>query len=72
VEVEDMLFAIRERDARWVRRLLAYRPALIEARDAAGKALSDHAAECGSDEIARLLGRDGPPTNQDGQASGRG
>jgi hypothetical protein len=56
VEIEDMLFAIRERDVRWVRRLLARWPALAKARDAQGKALSQHATESGDDEIARLFG----------------
>lgn len=55
VEVEDTLFAIRERDARWVRRLLARWPALVKATDAQGKALSQHATESGDEEIARLF-----------------
>ena len=33
-------------------------PALAHARDAQGKALSQHAVECGNDEIARLFKTD--------------
>ena len=55
-EIEDMLFAIRERDVRWVRRLLARWPALAAAKDAQGKAVPQHATESGDDEIARLFG----------------
>ncbi len=55
MEIEDMLFAIREVDVRWVRRLLARRRALTTATDASGKPLSEHAAECGNEEIARLF-----------------
>ena len=50
-----MLFAIRERDVRWVRRLLGRSPALAKATDARGKALSQHARESGDEEIARLF-----------------
>jgi ankyrin repeat protein len=57
IEIEDMLFAIREGDARWARRLLGRRRALLDATDAAGKPLSEHAAECGNEEIARLFWR---------------
>jgi hypothetical protein len=55
VEIEDVLFAIRERDIRWVRRLLARWPALGKATDLQGKALSQHASESGHEEIARLF-----------------
>lgn len=55
IEIEDMLFAIRERDVRWVRRLLARFPALAKATDLQGKALSEHASESGHQEIARLF-----------------
>jgi len=69
VEIEDMLFAIREGDVRWVRRLLARRDALAGATDAWGKPLSEHASECGNEEIAHLFrvragegpGSDGSP-----------
>jgi len=55
VEMEDTLFAIEERDARWVRRLLARWPALAKATDRRGKALAEHARESGHEEIARLF-----------------
>jgi hypothetical protein len=57
IEIDDTLFAIRERDVRWVRRLLTRFPALATATDAEGKALSEHARESGQDEIARLFER---------------
>jgi len=55
IEIEDMLFAIRERDVRWVRRLLARSPALAKATDVRGKALSQHARESGHEEIVHLF-----------------
>jgi len=55
VEIEDLLFAIREQDVRWVRRLLARWPALARATDAGGKALAQHASESGNEEIAGLF-----------------
>jgi hypothetical protein len=55
VEIEDVLFAIREGDVRWVRRLLARWPALGKAMDLQGKALSQHATESGHEDIARLF-----------------
>jgi len=55
IEIEDVLFAIRENDVRWVRRFLTRLPTLAQARDAQGKTLSQHAAESGNDEIARLF-----------------
>ncbi len=54
-EIEDMLFAIREGDIRWVRRMLARSPALAKATDVRGTALSQHASEPGREEIARLF-----------------
>jgi hypothetical protein len=55
IEIEDLPFAIREHDVRWVRRFLTRLPALARAKDAHGKALSQCAAESGNDEIARLF-----------------
>ena len=55
VEIEDVLFAIREKDVRWVRRLLARWPALGNAKDLQGKALAQHASESGHEELARLF-----------------
>src|SRR5512143_3812016 len=47
MEIEDTLFAIRERDVQWVRRLLSRRAALAWATDLGGKPLAQHATECG-------------------------
>jgi hypothetical protein len=55
MEIEDVLFAIRENDVRWVRRFLERLPALAQARDAQGKALAQYAAESGNDEMVRLF-----------------
>ena len=57
MEIEDVIFAIRENDIRWLRRCLTRLPALAQARDANGKALSQYAAESGKDEIVRLFER---------------
>jgi ankyrin repeat protein len=61
IEIEDALFAIREHDVRWVRRLLTRLPALAKARDAQGKLLSAFAAESGNEEIARMFGVEQDP-----------
>jgi hypothetical protein len=66
VEIEDALFAIREQDLRWVRRLLARWPALARAEDARGKPLSRHASECGNEQIAHLF----PQHPGEGQGNG--
>ncbi len=55
IEIEDVLFAIRENDVRWVRRLLTRLPTLAKARDAQGKTLSAFATESGNEEIARMF-----------------
>jgi ankyrin repeat protein len=55
VEIEDLLFAIREKDVRWVRRLVTRWPALAQASDLRGQPLSKHASESGNEEIARLF-----------------
>lgn len=55
IEIEDTLFAIREKDVRWVRRLLTRFSVLAKATDRDGKALSQHARESGHEEIARLF-----------------
>jgi ankyrin repeat protein len=55
MEIEDLIFAVRENDVRWVSRFLTRLPALARARDALGKSLSQHAAESGNDEIVRLF-----------------
>jgi hypothetical protein len=55
MEIEDVLFAIRENDTRWVRRFVTRLPALAKAKDARGKPLAQHAAESGNEEICRLF-----------------
>jgi hypothetical protein len=55
IEIEDVLYAIRTRDARWARRLVARHPALVDATDAHGKPLAAHARESGDPEIASLF-----------------
>ena len=55
MEIEDVLFAIRENDVRWVQRFLTRLPTLAQARDARGKALWQYAAESRKDEIVRLF-----------------
>jgi hypothetical protein len=55
MEIEDVLYAIRENDVRWVRRFLTRLPTLARAKDAHGTALRQHASESGNDEIARLF-----------------
>jgi ankyrin repeat protein len=63
MEIEDVLHAIRQNDVRWVRRFRTRLPALANARDAQGKALSEHAADSGNAEIARLFAGDGSRPN---------
>jgi ankyrin repeat protein len=55
MEIEDVLFAIRENQVPWVRRFLTRLPALARARDAQGKPLSEYAAEHGNAEITQLF-----------------
>ncbi len=55
IEIDDLLFAIRDNDVRWVRRFLIRLPSLARATDAHGKALSQHATGSGNDEIACLF-----------------
>jgi len=50
-----VLFAIRERDAPWVRRMVTRLPARAGAADRSGKPRAQHARECGNEEIARLF-----------------
>jgi hypothetical protein len=55
IEIEDTLYAIRNRDAGWVERLVTRHPALINATDVNGKPLAEHASESGVESIARLF-----------------
>jgi ankyrin repeat protein len=55
IEIEDVLHAIRTRDAAWAQRLVKRHPALINAADAKGKPLAAHARESGDRRIADLF-----------------
>jgi hypothetical protein len=55
IEIEDLLYAIQTRDAKWARRLLTRHPPLVDATDAHGKPLAAHARESGDREIANLF-----------------
>lgn len=55
IEIEDMIFAIREKDVRGVRRRLDRLPALAKATDRQGKALAQHARESGHEVMSRLF-----------------
>ena len=55
IEIDDVLHAIRTRDAEWVRRLVIRHPALAHAKDAGGKPLAAHARETGDAAIADLF-----------------
>jgi hypothetical protein len=57
IEIEDMLFAIRQGDVRWVQRFLTRLPALARCADGNGKPLSQHAQESENPEIAQLFGK---------------
>ena len=57
IEIDDALFAIRSRDSEWTRRLVTRHPALLAARDAAGKPLAEHARESGDPSIIALFAR---------------
>jgi hypothetical protein len=55
IEIEDTLYAIRNRDVAWVERLVTRHPALVDASDVNGKPLAEHASESGVDSIAGLF-----------------
>jgi hypothetical protein len=55
IEIEDTLYAIRNRDAAWVERLVTRHPALITATDVNGKPLAEHASESGIQSMAALF-----------------
>ncbi len=71
MEIEDMLFAIREGDVRWARRLLSRRAALASATDVSGRPLAQHATECGNEEIAQLFREHGAaaPAERDDESA---
>lgn len=55
IEIEDVLHAIRTRDAAWARRLVERHPALVGATDREGTPLAAHASESGDPAIAALF-----------------
>lgn len=55
IEIEDVLFAIRNREVAWVRRLVVRHPALRHATDREGKPLAAHAEESGDEAILRVF-----------------
>ncbi len=63
IEIEDVLYAIRTRDATWARRLVTRHPALVGATDAHGKPLTAHARESGDATIAELFAATREPPN---------
>ena len=60
IEIEDVLHAIRTRDAKWAQRFVTRHPWLIDATDKEGKPLAAHARESGDAEIASLFARSAP------------
>ena len=55
IEIEDTLYAIRNRDVAWVERLVTRHPALVDATDVNGKPLAHHASESRVESIAELF-----------------
>lgn len=55
IEIEDVLHAIRTRNVEWAKRLVTRHPALIDATDAQGKRLAEHARASDMPEIVRLF-----------------
>ena len=55
VEIEDTLYAVRNRDIAWVERLVTRHPALVDAADVDGKPLATHARESGVESIVKLF-----------------
>ena len=55
IELNDLAYAIRTGDARWVARFLNRFPALRKASDTSGKPFAQLARESGNEEIAGLF-----------------
>jgi hypothetical protein len=55
IEIEDVVYAIESRDARWVKRLVVRHPALRGAIDRHGTPLATRARESGDATIAELF-----------------
>src|SRR5262245_38937622 len=57
IEIEDVLHAVRTRDAAWAKRLVARHPALTTATDVDGRPLAEQARASGEPTIAQLFDR---------------
>jgi len=55
IEIEDALFAIQTDNTLWARRLITRHPALVNANDAHGKPLVQHARERGDPVLIELF-----------------
>lgn len=55
IEIDDLLFAIEQRDVKWVARLLHRFPSLKDQSDSNGILLKKHAESCGDERIAKLV-----------------
>jgi ankyrin repeat protein len=58
IELDDLAFAIRAGDARWVTRFLTRFPALRKGFDTNGTPFQQLARECGNPEIAKVFEED--------------
>jgi len=58
IELDDLAFAIRSGDARWVKRFLTRFPALRSGFDNSGRPFQQLARECGNPEIAKVFEED--------------
>src|SRR6266568_3903457 len=61
IELDDLAYAIRLGDSKWVRRFLARFPAMRHARDTAGAPFQKLARESGNREITALFGLEDVP-----------
>ncbi|PYT13412.1 MAG: hypothetical protein DMG59_20515 [Acidobacteria bacterium] len=61
IELDDLAYAIRAGDTRWVSRFLARFPALRDARDTEGTPFQKLARESGNREITALFGLEDIP-----------
>ncbi len=70
IELDDLAYAVRSGDGRWVSRFVTRFPGLREWRDGERTPFRQMARECGNDEIAALFGffEGGPCSNQNDSA----
>jgi len=55
IEIDDLAYAIEQRDAKWVARLLDRFPRLKDQSDSNGIPLKEHAKSCGDERIVKLF-----------------